>query len=61
MSGLAYAGLVVVGILLLSRISDALYWLVAIVLVLVLTAVFNAWDLLVQVGVDIESPAAPKG
>jgi hypothetical protein len=37
----------------------ALLWLVAIVLVL--TAVFSARDLLVHVGEDIESPAAPKG
>lgn len=46
-----YAGVAVIGILLLNgRIEDALSWLVAITLVLLIGSLRNSWDLLVSVG-----------
>jgi modulator of FtsH protease len=47
-ASLAYLGILGVGLAFLLRQSDGLYWLVAVVVILILTAVRNAWDLLVE-------------
>jgi hypothetical protein len=47
---LSYLGLVAVGVAIWSQHSDGLDWLVAVVLILLLTAARNAWELLVEMG-----------
>jgi hypothetical protein len=56
----AFLGLIGVAIALLFRQADALYWLVGVVLILLITSVRNAWDLLLQVGEEAEAPASDR-
>jgi hypothetical protein len=57
----AFLGLIGVAIALLFRQADALYWLVGVVLILLITSVRNAWDLLLQVGEDAEMGVSDRG
>jgi hypothetical protein len=51
---LAYLSLTAAGLMLQSGDTAVLNWLAAAVLILVATACYNSWDLLVTLGAEIE-------
>jgi hypothetical protein len=48
----AVLGLFAVGLGLMLGLSSALYWLVAVIIGLLMSAARSSWDLLVKVGTD---------